>query len=74
MLSMLIRTSISLVQKFTGIVLFPTLAMEYAAEGWIRNGWLRVNPPAFSVIIIPILMYLCFEEKVKKKKEKYIFI
>lgn len=56
MLSMLIRTSISLVQKFTGIVLFPTLAMEYATEGWIRNGWLRVNPPAFSVIIIPILM------------------
>ena len=29
MLSMLIRTSISLVQKFTGIVLFPTLAMGY---------------------------------------------
>lgn len=73
MLSMLIRTSISLVQKFTGIVLFPTLAMEYATEGWIRNGWLRVNPPAFSVIIIPILMYLCYEEKVKKKKKKYIF-
>ena len=56
MLSMLIRTSISLVQKFTGIVLFPTLAMEYATEGWIRNGYARTIMITASISFILTLV------------------
>lgn len=70
-LSILIRTIISAIQKFTGVIIFSEIATEYAAAGWIRNGWLRVNPPAFSVIIIPILMYLYYESK-KEKRKKYL--
>lgn len=70
-LSILIRTIISVIQKFTGVIIFSEIATEYAASGWIRNGWLRVNPPAFSVIIIPILMYLYYESK-KEKRKKYL--
>lgn len=65
-LSIIIRTIISVTQKFTGVIIFSEIATEYAVAGWLRNGWLRVNPPAFSVIIIPILMYLYFESKEKK--------
>lgn len=73
-LSIIIRTIISVTQKFTGVIIFSEIATEYAAEGWIRNGWLRVNPPAFSVIIIPILMYLYFESDEKKRKKYLIYV
>ena len=72
-LSILIRTIISVIQKFTGVIIFSEIATEYAAAGWIRNGWLRVNPPAFSVIIIPILMYLYYESKEEKRKKYLIY-
>lgn len=72
-LSILIRTIISIIQKFTGVIIFSEIATEYAAAGWIRNGWLRVNPPAFSVIIIPILMYLYYESKEEKRKKYLIY-
>lgn len=36
----------------TGIVAFHSIAVEGAAEGWIRNNTLRVNPSVFAGIIV----------------------
>ena len=71
MISMVIRFGVSFIQKLTGVTVVPTLALEYATENWMRNGWLRINPPALSLIIVPILVYMIYENK--QKRRRYFF-
>lgn len=61
-----IRFIISVYYSAKGVVLFPTLATEFASENWIRNDVLRVNPPAFYMLIIPICLWLFFNSKKRK--------
>lgn len=74
MISYLIRTMISVLYKYTGKLIFPNIAYEYAGEKWIRSGWLRINPPCFGNVIIPIAFYLYYKERNKYRKKYYLFV
>lgn len=71
--SYLLRTGISVINRLTGSIIFESIAREYAAENWIRNGWLRINPPSLAIIFIPISMYLLFQAERKKERNYYLF-
>lgn len=58
----------------TGIVAFHSIAVEGAAEGWIRNNTLRVNPSVFAGIIVPVAAYLCLEAKQWWKRLVYLAV
>lgn len=72
-ISYLLRAGISIIHQLTGSVIFETIAREYAAENWIRNGWLRINPPSLAIIFIPISMYLLFQTNRKSERNYYVF-
>lgn len=55
--SLLIRMAIVFYYSISGATLFPNIALEGAAENWIRNGRLRVNPSSLSLLLIPISYY-----------------
>ena len=67
-----IRIIISVYYGMTGTVIFNSIATENAMEGWIRNGVLRVNQPAFYMLIIPIDLWLVFYGS--KKSFRYLGI
>lgn len=71
--SYLLRTGISVINRLTGSIIFESIASEYAAENWIRNGWLRINPPSLAIIFIPISMYLLFQAERKRERNYYLF-
>ena len=71
--SYLLRTGISVINRLTGSIIFESIAREYAAENWIRNGWLRINPPSLAIIFIPISLYLLFQAKRKRERNYYLF-
>ena len=73
-ISYLIRLYISLYERIGGRVIFPDIALESARVNWYRNGFLRINPPCFGIIIIPITLYLIFTEKSKKKQMLYAMV
>lgn len=74
MVSYLVRTIISVIHRYTGTIIFPNIAYEYASNNWIRSGWLRINPPCFGNIIIPISFYLYYKEKNRRKQRYYLFV
>lgn len=69
--SFIIRTCISMGWSRSGKISIPAIALEYALDNWIRNGILRVNPPALGLIIIPILYYLISESRNQIEKVLY---
>lgn len=71
--SYLLRAGISVINRLTGSIFFESIAREYAAENWIRNGWLRINPPSLAIIFIPISMYLLFQSERKRERNYYLF-
>lgn len=71
--SYLLRSGISVINRLTGSIIFESIAREYAAENWIRNGWLRINPPCLAIIFIPISMYLLFQAERKRERNYYLF-
>lgn len=71
--SYFLRIGISIINRLTGSIVFESIAREYAAENWIRNGWLRINPPSLAIIFIPISMYLLFQAERKRERNYYLF-
>lgn len=55
--SLLIRMAIVFYYSISGATLFPNIALEGAAENWIRSGRLRVNPSSLSLLLIPMSYY-----------------
>lgn len=66
-----LRTFISIFESVSGTIVFPEIALECATENWRRGSLLRINPPCFACVVIPILYYLLVKSRVKK--EKYIY-
>ena len=58
MVSYGIRIFISWYYGKTGVMLFPSIALEGAAADWIRNGISRLNPPVFVSLLLPGIAYL----------------
>jgi len=56
-LSMAMRYFVSLYATLTGYEI-KIISREYALEYWIRNGRLRVMPPCFIFLLIPLSIYL----------------
>ncbi|HEM7201966.1 TPA: hypothetical protein U2K90_000480 [Enterococcus faecium] len=73
-LSYILRTSISLIQKFSGVLLYENIYRECAPENWYRGGFLRINPPCFTIIIIPIALYMIERQVVARRKVKYYLL
>ena len=73
-ISYVVRIGISLVEHYTGQLYFKSIYLESAVENWYRNGYLRINPPCFAIIIVPICLYLFFFEDKKKEKIFFVFI
>ena len=67
-LSYFLKGGITIIEYITGNVVFPTIALESVGRLSYRNHFLRINPPAFGIIIIPIAMYLYYTETIKRKK------
>lgn len=74
MISYLLRATISVIEKFTGVLILKNIALEYAADNWYRNGWLRIIPPAFGMIVIPIGMYFYYNSKNRMEKIRYTVV
>lgn len=55
-----------------GSIIFPSITLGDQPEKWIRNGVLRLNPPVFACVLLPITAYLFSEEKTAWKKWLYI--
>lgn len=72
MSSLILRMGISLYYSLTGTVLWESIAREYAAENWVRNGILRINPTAFGIILPLMSLYMI--NYYKKKHRKYIYM
>jgi len=72
-LSFALRTGISLLEHYTGTKLFSDIYLENARDNWYRNGYLRINMPAFGLLIVPLIMYLIDTSR-KRKKKYYIII
>lgn len=72
LLSFALRTGISLIYTWTGRRVLSSIALECAAKNWIRDGVLRVNPPCFSIIMVPLCIYQIETETKKKKKLYYL--
>lgn len=70
--SYIIRAAISLIYVYTGTDILPSIALEGASIGWIRNGILRINPPCVGIIYLPIVFYLYSEAKKIRQKVLYI--
>ena len=68
-----IRILISWYFAKTGILIFPSIALEGAAPNWTRNGVLRVNPPVFAPILLPCIAWLFMEDKENWKRLLYFF-
>lgn len=56
-LSLLLRWAIATVYNSTGTVLIPSIPTECASAGWTRNGNMRINPPCFIALLVPLCMY-----------------
>ena len=68
----LLRFLISYIQHFTGAMIFQGMYAETIAKGdWFRGGFMRLNPPCFGNIFIPLAFYLLVNEKSKRKKSFY---
>ena len=72
MMSFALRAGISLIYSWTGRRVLSSIALESAAENWIRDGVLRINPPCFSMIMVPLCMYQ-IETETERKKRLYYF-
>lgn len=72
-LSIVLRWGVAQIYNFTGNKILPDLMIEYASENWIRNERIRIVPPCFIMIIIPIVMYLVSISKRSYKKYFYCF-
>ena len=68
MISYGIRILISWYFGKTGIVIFRSVTLGDEPEKWIRKGVLRLNPPVFASMMLPITAYLFMEEKAAWKK------
>lgn len=71
-LAYLLRFFISYYEHFTGKMIFQGVYPETIAAGnWFRNGFMRINPPCFGNIIIPLAFYLQLNERTKIKRALY---
>lgn len=70
-IALILRMLISFYYFLTGTIIWENIAREYAAENWIRNGVLRINPTAFGVVLPLMSLYMI---DYKKKNRKYIYI
>ena len=68
MISYGIRILISWYFGKTGTVIFRSVTLGDEPEKWIRKGVLRLNPPVFASMMLPITAYLFMEEKAAWKK------
>ena len=71
-LSYLLRIFISVYYAVFEERIFMPISLESAPEDWFRNGVLRINPPCFSIVIIPFCMYRFYT--VKKTGKKLFFV
>lgn len=67
-LSLILRWVIANVYNSTGTVLIPSIPTECASDGWSRNGNMRINPPCFIVLLVPLCMYYyyCTNKKLNR--------
>lgn len=72
MMSYALRAGISFIYSWTGRKVLSSIALESAAEDWIRDGVLRINPPCFSIIMVPLCMYQIEKETGRMKKIYYL--
>lgn len=68
----ILRFVASYIQHFTGAMIFQGMYAETIAKGdWFRDGFMRINPPCFGIIFIPLVFYLIVNEKKYSKKVLY---
>lgn len=72
MISYGIRILISWYFGKTGIIIFRSVTLVDEPEKWIRKGTLRLDPPMFASMLLPITAYLFLEEKAVWKKILYV--
>lgn len=72
--SYVIRGTISLYFVATGMNICPAIALEGAAENWIRNGILRINPPCLSLLYLPAAFWLLSKSSKFIQKVGYILL
>lgn len=68
--SFILRIFISMFYNTTGHLLFSSIALESAAENWVRNNTLRINPPCFSPIYVSLALWMLFINR--KRKTLYL--
>lgn len=73
-LSTILRWGVAIIFDSTGVRILPALMREYASDNWIRNGRIRIVPPCFVMIIIPILAYLSTITKSQFKRFYYYMV
>lgn len=67
--SYLLRFAISMIEHFTGRIILEEVAFESMAKTAVyRNGWMRINPPCFSNVIITLSFYVFLTTKKKKER------
>lgn len=68
-----IKAYISFYYGISGTVLYPAIGQEGAVSSyvWVRNNIMRINPPNFGSVVIPISFYLA--DTSKKRVEKYFY-
>ena len=72
--SYVIRGTISLYFVATGMNICPAIALEGAAENWMRNGILRINPPFVSLLYLPAAFWLLSKSSKFIQKVGYILL
>lgn len=72
--SYLVRIGISYIEGVKGIIIYPSIALECAPVNFYRNGVLRINPPCFGIIFIPLAMYLFYAVNNKIEKLTYLLM
>lgn len=66
-LSMLLKIFVMIYYGATGVEI-ECIALENTFEGWIRNGRLRLTPPCFIMICVPLCIYMfVYVDKLIKK-------
>lgn len=67
-ISLAIRFIVWFMYNMRGIPVFPNILNEYSSM-WVKDAYLRISDTSLTGISFVILVYFCFDNRIKKRRE-----